>query len=134
MTGASAGRSFRWRRREIRVPPIAESPASPPIGPNCANTWGRFPALDTVEEWFSSVTGGTVLEGFDLPIVHEPRSVSQLPLLTLRLPIQVRDLVRRTQMQGGIAMAIPAEGHAKRLGVVNIVHLVDLPAALHAPD
>src|SRR3954454_13751766 len=50
------------------------------------------------------------------------------------LPSKVRDFVGRANLGGRIAMAIQAEGHAERLGVVNFIHLVDLRMALNATD
>lgn len=49
-------------------------------------------------------------------------------------PIQIRDLLRRPDLRGRIAMAIEAERHAERLGVLDFVHLVDLAVTLDTTD
>src|SRR5581483_5422015 len=128
------GRSIRSRPRETRAPPIAGTPASRPVDPNCANIWGRFPALDRVEEWFSSMTSGAILQGLNLPIMHELRPIRSLLLGAFRFPIQVRNFVWRTKMRRRVTMAIQTEGHAQRLGLGNFVHLVDLPMTFHAAN
>src|SRR5438270_5285586 len=91
-------------------------------------------------EWFcSSVTGGTTLQRLNLPIVHELFAVLFLHFsgnlrVVVPLPVQVGDLVGRTHPRGGIAMAIEAESHAQRFGMINLVHLVDLAMALDTTD
>ena len=51
-----------------------------------------------------------------------------------RSSVQVGNLVRRTHARGGIAMAVQAEAHAQRFGVIDLVHLVDRAMALDATD
>ena len=49
-------------------------------------------------------------------------------------PVQIRDLVQRAQLGRRVAVAIQAKGHAQRLHLIDLVHLVDLAVALHATD
>ena len=78
-----------------------------------------------------------MLEGFDLPVVHEFRALFTLFLgvqerVIAPFPVEVRDLVNRAKFGGGIAMALQTERHAKRLGVLDFVHLIDLTMAFDA--
>src|SRR2546422_11163544 len=93
-----------------------------------------------MEEWFcSSMTCGTTLQRLKFPLLHELFPVLLLHFsgnlrVVVPLPVQVGDLVGRTHPRGGIAMAIEAESHAQRFGMVNLVHLVDLAMALDTTD
>ena len=51
-----------------------------------------------------------------------------------RLPIQVGDFIQRPEARGGVAMAVQAKRHAQRLGMIDLVHVIDLPVAFHATD
>src|SRR5881396_3477316 len=51
-----------------------------------------------------------------------------------RCPIQIRNFIRRTQLRGGIPVAIQAESHAQGLVMINFIHLIDLPVAFDATD
>ena len=126
--------TVRWRRREIRAPPTGETPACQPVDPDCASISGRFPAQGSWEESFSSVTGGTILQRLNFPVVDEFLPVRPLRVGVSALPVQVSDFVQRTQLAGGVAMAVQTKGHAQRLGMVNFVHLIDLAVAFDATD
>ncbi len=86
---------------------------------------------------FSSVTSGAVLHGFNLPIVDKFGTVLHLRLcggsgIITPLPVQVGYFIERTKLRGGIPMAIQAERHAERHGMIYLFHLVDLTVALDA--
>lgn len=49
-----------------------------------------------------------------------------------RLPIQVKNLVDRTQVIFGMAMALQAPAHRERFLLVNSIHVVHLTVAAHA--
>jgi len=85
------------------------------------------------------MAGRTILQRLDFPIVHEGFAFHFLLLRVLfrvvaPFPVQIGDFFRRAQLRGGISVAIEAESHAKRLIVINLLHLVDLAVALHATD
>ena len=79
------------------------------------------------------MTGGAVLGGIDFPIMHEFLAELKLGGL-VRVPVQVEDLLGRTDVFLGIPMAIQAETHAQRLRVADFIHLVDFTVALHATN
>src|ERR1035441_6235561 len=89
--------------------------------------------------YFSSVTGRAALQRFDFPIVNELLAVHILQSFGLDrigapLPAEARDLVRRADGGGGIAMAVEAKAHAERFFVAHLVHLVNAPVTFHATD
>src|SRR5436309_4428456 len=127
---------------ETPAPPTGETRVCQPVDPCCASisARSRVPVPGREEEWFcSSVTGGTALQRLDLPILDEFLAVLFLHLsgdlrIIVPLPVQVGNLVGWPHARGGIAMAIEAEGHAERFGVINLIHLVDRAVALDATD
>src|ERR1039457_811332 len=89
--------------------------------------------------YFSSVTGRAALQRFDFPIVNELLAVHILQSfgfdrIGAPLPAEARDLVRRTDGGGGIAMAVEAESHAEGFVVAHFVHLVNAPVTFHATE
>jgi hypothetical protein len=50
------------------------------------------------------------------------------------LPVQVRDFVQRPDFSFRITMAIQTESHAKRLKMIDFIHFIDRPVALHTTD
>src|SRR6266516_3259328 len=125
---------------ETPAPANGETQACRPVDRGCASILVRSRLPGRAEEWFcSSVTGGTALQRLNVPFMNEPIPVLLLHLngdlrIIVPLPVQVGNPVGRPHARGGIAMAIEAEGHAERLGVINLVHLVDLAVALDATD
>src|SRR2546425_6249535 len=125
---------------ETPARPIVETQAYQPVDPGCASISGRsrLPGREA-ESFCSSVTGGAALQRLDLPIVDEFLAVLFLQLsgdlrILVPLPVQVGDLVGRPHPRGGIAMAIQAERHAERFGVIHLVHRVDRTMAFDATD
>jgi len=49
-------------------------------------------------------------------------------------PGQISDFIDRTDMGGGIAMAIQTETHAQGFRVLHFIHLIDLAVTFHATD
>ena len=49
-------------------------------------------------------------------------------------PIQVRHLIHRPNLRRRVSMAIQTKRHRKRLRLINLLHLVDLPMAFHATE
>ena len=80
------------------------------------------------------MTRGAGLQGFNLPLLLG--LVSKLNLRRFRglLPRKIRDFILRTQLHFRMAMALQAERHAERLGVINFVHLVNASVTFHAAD
>lgn len=82
------------------------------------------------------MAGGTALRGLDRPIVDELFTPGFLELggrfrVVAPLPIQVCDFLERAQPRGRIAVALQAKRHAERLGVIDLLHSVDLAVAFH---
>src|SRR5206468_7398212 len=122
------------------APPSGETQVYRPVDPGCASISAPSRVPGREEEWFcSSVTGGTAWQRLDLPILDEFLVVLFLHFsgdlrIIVPLPVQVGNLVGWPHARGGIAMAIEAEGHAERFGVINLIHLVDRAVALDATD
>ena len=87
----------------------------------------------------SSVTRGAGLERFDAPFFHELFAMQLLQALVFfgvlaPFPVQIGDVLRRTDLGGRITMAIQAERHAQRLKMINFIHFVDRTMTFHAAN
>ena len=81
---------------------------------------------------FSSMTGRAVLGGVHFPVVGELLALRFLNIRICTLPAEVGDPVEWTQIRTRIPVTVQTESHAKRLGVIDLVHLVDLTMTVNA--
>lgn len=78
---------------------------------------------------------GAVLRRADGPIMHDFGATTQLghlEILAFGFPIEIEDLLQRTNKFFGVAMAIQTPTHALWLVVIDDIHVIDVAVATHA--
>ena len=74
------------------------------------------------------------LRRVNVPLFLKLQTDLLLRLTAAGFPIQVKDLIDRTQIIFRMPVAVQAPPHRKRFFLVNNVHVVDLTVATHATD
>ena len=151
-------RSIRPRPEEIRVPAIGEIPAYRSTHPSCANSAFPLRARADGEIHASSVAPLTICWGSNIPAFLQRLAdlrlrklfslrkivarIAWLPVFcdklrrlhVIRFPIQIEDLLLRSQKIFRMSMALQTPSHAVRLGHIDHRHVIDRTVATEATD
>ena len=75
-----------------------------------------------------------ILRGVDIPFFLKFQTDLLLRLLTTRLPIEVKDLIYRSQIVLRVPMAFQTPAHRQSFLLEDHLHVIHLTMATHAAD